>query len=76
MLKAARTTQAAMADSTKRMGRWTKPDVARLRVIECATMKAVAIFKTFTKTGRAAETRWHIPSRRRTPGNRKASREQ
>ena len=51
MFSAASTTDAAIADSTQREGNDTTPSVARLSVIECATVKAVTILNTSQNAG-------------------------
>src|SRR5439155_12152832 len=61
LFKAANTTDSAIAGSTRRDGSATAPSVARLRVIECATVKAVTIPNTFQNAGENASTGSHRP---------------
>ena len=75
LFKAANTTDSAIAGSTRRDGSATAPSVARLRVIECATVKAVTIPNTFQNAGENASTGSHRPFvRRSTAGSSNESR--
>ena len=66
---------AAIADSTSRDGRATSSSVARISVIECATVNAVTTLATSTAAGRKALTACQRPcSRRTTAGSSSVSR--
>ena len=64
LLAAAISTEKAISDSTRRAGGATTPRTARLKVIECATVKAVTTFRTCKKAWRIPDTGCHRPSAR------------
>ena len=75
LFSAASTTDAAIADSTQREGSATQPSVARLSVIECASVKALTILTTSTEASRKLATACQCRARQApTAGNSSDSR--
>src|SRR6266480_5830347 len=75
LFRAAKATERAMMTSTNRELRWTIFSAARLKVTECARVKAVTILKTEIRVRRKLELTCKAPARqRKTEGKRRARR--
>ena len=75
MFIAAAITDKAIADSTRREGSEMNPSIAKLKVMEWASLNAVTILRTFRKASPKSATPIHRPARwDRTAGSNRAQR--